>query len=324
MSQLELDGLTRRYGPVTALDHLSFRVGPGRVTGFLGPNGAGKTTAMRAVFGLTALDAGTVRWDGAPVTQAERRRFGYLPEERGLYPGMRAGEQLAYLARLHGLSPAAAAAAAIGWLERLAIADRAASKVESLSLGNQQRVQLASALVHNPDLLILDEPLSGLDPAGIDAVGEILASQARAGRCVLFSSHQLDLVEDLCEAVVIIDQGRVVAAGTVDELASRGQPRLLVRVAGDRDGGWARGLTGVTVSENDGGALRLALTPPADPQSVLRAAMAAGLVTEFAVTRQRLSEVFREAVSRRQDSQRAGGRPWRPAAGAAANSRTGA
>ena len=312
MSRLELDGLTRAYGSVTALDHLSFSVAAGQVTGFLGPNGAGKTTAMRAVFGLTDLDAGTVRWNGADVTMSDRRRFGYLPEERGLYPGMLAGEQLEYLGRLHGLSPAAAAAAAAGWLDRLGVANRAGSKVESLSLGNQQRVQLASALVHNPDLLILDEPLSGLDPAGIDAVGEVLASEARAGKCVLFSSHQLDLVEDLCESVVIIDRGRVVTSGTVDELTTAGPPRLVVRVAGDRDGAWARALGGVTVSENDGGALRLVLaaTGGADAQSVLRAAMAAGPVTEFAVRRRRLSEVFREAVSRR-----AGRRPA-PAVGA--------
>ena len=309
MSRLELDGLTRAYGTVTALDHLSFSVTSGQVTGFLGPNGAGKTTAMRAVFGLTALSAGTVRWNGAPVTRSDLRRFGYLPEERGLYPGMLVAEQLEYLGRLHGLAPAAAAAAAAGWLERLGIADRARSKVESLSLGNQQRVQLAGALVHNPELLILDEPLSGLDPAGIDAVGEVLASQARAGKCVLFSSHQLDLVEDLCESVVIINRGRVVASGSVDDLTTRGRPRLVVRVAGDRDGAWARGLAGVTVSENDGGALRLILASPAgtraaeggaaDPQSVLRAAMAAGPVTEFAVRRLRLSEVFREAVPAR-------------------------
>jgi len=210
---------------------------------------------------------------------------------------MLAAEQLEYLGRLHGLSPAAAATAATGWLERLGIAARAASKVESLSLGNQQRVQLASALVHNPDLLVLDEPLSGLDPEGIDAVGEVLASHARAGKCALFSSHQLDLVEDLCESVVIIDRGRLVTSGTVEDLATRGLPRLVVRVAGDRDGTWARGLSGVTVSENDGGALRLVLSEPADPQSVLRAAFAAGPVTEFVVQRRRLSEVFREAVA---------------------------
>jgi ABC-2 type transport system ATP-binding protein len=304
MPQLELDGLTRRYGSLTALDHLSFSVAPGKVTGFLGPNGAGKTTTMRAVFGLTALDAGAIRWNGAPVTQAQRRRFGYMPEERGLYPGMRIGEQVEYFGRLHKLTPAAATAGAAAWLERLGIADRAGDKVESLSQGNQQRVQLATALVHDPDLLILDEPLSGLDPAGIDAVAEVLTSQARAGKCVLLSSHQLDLVENLCESVVIIDHGRLVAAGQVDDLTTRGRRRLVVRVAGARDGAWARGLPGVTLSELDAGAVRLALDATADPQLVLRAAMAVGPVTEFAVRRRRLSEVFREEVS-----QRSGARP---------------
>jgi len=298
MPQLELDGLTRRYGSLTALDHLSFSVGPGKVTGFLGPNGAGKTTTMRAVFGLTALDAGTIRWNGTPVRQAQRSRFGYMPEERGLYPGMRVGEQVEYFGRLHKMSPAAAAAGAAAWLERLGVADRAGDKVESLSQGNQQRVQLATALVHDPDLLILDEPLSGLDPVGIDAVAGVLTGQARSGKCVLLSSHQLDLVENLCESVVIIDHGRLVAAGEVDDLTTRGKRRLVVRVAGDRDGDWARALPGVTLSELDGGAVRLVLDAAADPQLVLRAAMAAGPVTEFAVRRRRLSEVFREEVSK--------------------------
>jgi ABC-2 type transport system ATP-binding protein len=297
MCCLELSGLTRRYGPVVALDDLSFSVHPGQVTGFLGPNGAGKTTTMRAVFGLTTLDAGSVRWNGAAVRQADRRRFGYMPEERGLYPGMQVGEQLEYLGRLHGLSAAAAAAAAAGWLERLGIAGRARSKVESLSHGNQQRVQLAAALVHRPEMLILDEPLAGLDPAGIDAIGAVLAAQARAGLPVLFSSHQLDLVEDLCESVVIINRGRLVVTGKVDDLTTRGPQRLVVRVAGDRDGAWARGLRGATVSEIDRGSVRLVLGDKADSDSVLKAAMAAGRVTEFAVARRRLSEVFREALA---------------------------
>ncbi len=297
MPRLDLDGLTRRYGSVVALNDLSFSVSSGQVTGVLGPNGAGKTTAMRAVFGLTALEAGSIRWNGARVGQRERRRFGYMPEERGLYPGMLVGEQLEYMARLHGLAPAPATATAAGWLDRLGIADRAGDKVESLSQGNQQRVQLAAALVHNPDVLILDEPLAGLDPAGIDVVGEVLTSQARAGRCVLFSSHQLDLVEDLCESVVIIDHGRLVISGTVDDLTTRGRRRLVVRVAGDRDGAWARGLAGVTVSEIDRGAIRLVLDPSADTDWVLKAAMGAGRVTEFAVQRSRLSEVFREALA---------------------------
>ncbi len=294
---LELDGLTRRFGTLTALDDLSFSVPAGQVVGFLGPNGAGKTTAMRAVFGLTDLNAGTVRWNGAPVGQAERRRFGYMPEERGLYPAMLVSEQLEYLGRLHGLSGPAAAKATATWLDRLGVADRARSKVEALSHGNQQRVQLAAALVHGPELLVLDEPLAGLDPAGIDAIGEVLVEQTRQGCCVLFSSHQLDQVEDLCEAVTIIDHGRLVVTGRVDELATSGPRRLVVRVEGDRDASWARALAGVTISEIDGGAARFVLDESVDSESVLKAAMDAGRVTEFVFERRRLSEVFRGAMT---------------------------
>jgi ABC-2 type transport system ATP-binding protein len=294
---LELQGLTRRFGAVTALDGLSFSVPTGRVVGFLGPNGAGKTTAMRAIFGLTDLGAGSVRWNGEPLGQAQRRRFGYMPEERGLYPGMQVGEQLQYLGRLHGLDGAEAAAAAHRWLERLGVVDRVHDKVESLSHGNQQRVQLAAALVHDPELLVLDEPLAGLDPTGIDVIGEVLVEQAHGGRGVLFSSHQLDLVENLCEDVVIIDHGRLVAAGSVDELATSGPRRLVVRVEGDRQGRWAQGLSGVEISEVAGGVVRLVLEESVDTQALLRKAMQAGRVSEFGIERRRLSEVFREALA---------------------------
>ena len=286
--ELEIDGLRRRYGTVTALDGLSFGVPAGQVFGFLGPNGAGKTTTMRAIFGLTALDAGEIRWRGQPVDEAARRTFGYMPEERGLYPAMSLFDQVEYFARLHGMDAAAATKAAWHWIDRLGLSGRGRDRIDALSHGNQQRAQLAVALVHDPELLVLDEPFSGLDPGGIDDMSSILAERAAAGVTVLFSSHQLDLVEDLCTAVVIIDRGRLVTAGSVDDLATRGRPRLVVRVAGDRDGAWARGLAGVTVSENDGGALRLVLAPAAgapatgvpgtDSQSVLRAAMAAGPV----------------------------------------------
>jgi ABC-2 type transport system ATP-binding protein len=293
---LQLEGLRRAYGPITALDDLSFDVPSGQVVGFLGPNGAGKTTTMRAIFGLTDLDAGQVLWNGSPVTQMERRRFGYMPEERGLYPGMHVGEQVDYLGRLHGLSTSAASKATTTWLERLDIADRRDAKVETLSHGNQQRVQLAAALAHDPELLVLDEPLSGLDPTGIEAIGRVLVDQARAGCCVLISSHQLDLVEDLCDRVTIIDHGRLVASGTVDELETRGARRLEVRIEGERTGSWARSLPGVTVSEVSGGAVRLILEESVDSDGVLQAAMRAGRVTEFSFARRRLSEVFREAL----------------------------
>src|ERR1700722_14548365 len=278
---LELDGLTRRFGDVVALDGLSFTVPTGQVFGFLGPNGAGKTTAMRAVFELVGLDAGSVRWNGATVTSRDRRRFGYMPEERGLYPGMVVVEQIEYLARLHGVAPGQARTAAMRWLEKLGVAERSTSKLEELSLGNQQRVQLAAALVHEPELLVLDEPLSGLDPVGIDAVSAVLVEEAAAGRGVLFSSHQIDLVEDLCQSVAIIDHGRLVAQGTVEDLTTSGRRRLVVKVAGDFTGAWARALPGVTVSRVEGGAVRLVLDDATDPQTVLAVAMAAGPVEQF-------------------------------------------
>jgi ABC-2 type transport system ATP-binding protein len=252
---------------------------------------------MRTVFGLTDLDAGEVRWRDRAVGPADRRRFGYMPEERGLYPGMLVGEQLEYLGRLHGMSRNDAREAARTWLERLGVADKVAGKVETLSHGNQQRIQLAAALVHGAELLLLDEPLAGLDPPGIDAIAGVLAEQAAAGCCVLFSSHQLDQVEDLCESVIIIDHGHLVASGRVDDLTTSGARRLVVRVAEDRDGIWARDLPGVTTSEIVGGEARLVLDPGTDSDSVLRAAMAAGRVTEFTFARRRLSEVFREALS---------------------------
>ena len=293
---LTLEGLCRRYGAVTALDALSFSVPPGQVMGFLGPNGAGKTTTMRAIFGLTDLDGGSVRWHGELVGPAQRRRFGYMPEERGLYPSMLVGEHVEYLGRLHGMTAADAAASTRTWLERLEIADRAGSRVEALSHGNQQRAQLAAALVHAPEVLVLDEPLAGLDPTGIDAIGTVLVERARAGCCVLFSSHQLDLVENLCDSVTIIDHGRLLVTGAVDELTGSGAQRLVVRVEGDRDGTWARRLSGVAVSEVDAGAVRMVLDPSTDTDTVLKAAMATGKVSEFVVERRRLSEVFREAL----------------------------
>jgi len=294
---LQLEDLSRRFGERVALDHLSFEVAAGQVVGFLGPNGAGKTTTMRAIFDLTDLDSGTITWSGTAVDQAQRRRFGYMPEERGLYPSMLVGEQLQYLGKLHGLSPRVAASATATWLERLGLADRAVSKVESLSHGNQQRVQLAAALLHGPELLILDEPLAGLDPSGIDVIGDVLAEQARAGCCVLFSSHQLDQVEDLCESVVIIDHGHLVVAGRVDDLATSGPRRLVVRIEGERSASWLDGVAGIEISEVRGGDVRLVLDATVDSNTILELARKAGRVTKFVFERRRLSELFREAVA---------------------------
>ena len=293
---LVAEGLRRRFGDVVALDGLSLQVGAGEVLGFLGPNGSGKTTALRSILGISEPDAGTVTWNGAPVDSKARRKFGYLPEERGLYPGMKLGEQLAYFATLYGCEREQAKKAAHEWLERLGLGERVDDKVDALSLGNQQRVQLAAALVHRPEVLVLDEPFSGLDPISIENVGAILREQADSGVAVVFSSHQLDLVEDYCERVTIVAKGTVVAEGDIDELRRGGEPRLVVEIAGDKTGAWANRLKGAKVVDNASGRLRLQLGKTADAQAVLAAAQKRGAVVEFRYEQRKLSEVFREAV----------------------------
>jgi ABC-2 type transport system ATP-binding protein len=289
---LELRELARRYGDVVALDGVSFSVEAGQMFGFVGPNGAGKTTTMRIILGVLAADRGEVLFRGAPVDFETRRRFGYMPEERGLYPKMRVRDQLVYLARLHGHDDPAAAD---GWIERLGLTERAGDRVETLSLGNQQRVQLAAALVHEPELLVLDEPFSGLDPVGVDVLSGVLADYASRGVPVVFSSHQLELVERLCEAVAIIKDGRLVASGNVEELRDRGADERRVRVevqsAGDD---WVP--AGAEVVDRGPRGLLIALDG-LGPDAVLDAARSAGTVTYFALERPTLTDLFRQVVA---------------------------
>jgi ABC-2 type transport system ATP-binding protein len=294
---LEILDLAKRYGAVTALDGASFTATPGRIVGFLGPNGAGKTTTMRCIFGLAQPDRGEVRWAGTPVDRDTRLRFGYMPEQRGLYPRMRVGEQVSYFAQQHGLSGRDAGAATTRWLERMGLGDRAKSKLEELSHGNQQRIQLAVALVHDPELLVLDEPFSGLDPIGIATMTEVVKERAAAGVGVVFSSHQLDLVEDVCEDVVIIAKGRIVAAGPIDELkAASGRRHLEVAVAGS-DGRWLDAIPGLTVLDRDGDRVRLLVGDDLELEALLARAAAAGEVRRFAYEPPKLSELFMEAIA---------------------------
>jgi ABC-2 type transport system ATP-binding protein len=293
---LELRGLTRRYGDVLALDEVSFTVGEGQMFGFIGPNGAGKTTAMRIILGVLEPNGGEVRWRGRLMDDEIRRRVGYMPEERGLYQKMRVRDQLEYFARLHGLSPGDARDATAYWTERLGIAERAGDRVEALSLGNQQRVQLAAALVHGPELLVLDEPFSGLDPVGVDALAGILAEQAAGGVPVLFSSHQLALVEQICEAVAIINRGRLVATGSVAELrASDGRRRYQIEVSG-APADWADRLAAAHVIDKANGWVVVELEAGSDEQAVLDVARSVGRVTHFSAVEPTLTELFRQAV----------------------------
>ena len=292
---LSLIDLSKRYGDVIALDGASFDVPPGRIVGFLGPNGAGKTTAMRCVFGLVRPDSGVVRWNGGEVTEEDRLRFGYMPEERGLYPKMRVREQLTYLGRLSGLSGSAAATGADRWLHRLGLEDRAQAKVEDLSHGNQQRVQLAAALVHDPEVVVLDEPFAGLDPLGVDSLAVTLSEIAHRGAAIVFSSHQLDLVEDVCDDVAIIDRGRVVLTGGLDALKSASAYRRLDIVV---DGNaWVPEIAEVNIA-NGQGRHHCIVDRNAPIEAILAEARSAGEITRFSFSPPTLSDLFREAVGR--------------------------
>ncbi|GAA1795119.1 ABC transporter ATP-binding protein [Agromyces lapidis] len=292
---LELNDVTKRYGERLALDAVSFSVGDGRLTGFVGGNGAGKTTTMRIILGVLAADGGSVSLDGATLTAADRRRFGYMPEERGLYPKMKVLEQAVYLARLHGWAPAAARRNASELLDRLGLGERFDDTIESLSLGNQQRAQIAAALVHHPEVLVLDEPFSGLDPIAVETVQGVLADAAAGGVPVLFSSHQLDIVERLCDDLVIIAGGRIAASGARDALrAEHGSERWELLTDGDT--GWLRERAGITVAEFDGGWAVFEAESDAARQAVLAEAVSRGEVVSFTREHTTLAQIFKEVV----------------------------
>ena len=293
---LVVDGLTKSFAGHVALQGASFEARPGRIVGFLGPNGAGKTTTMRCILGLLQPDAGQVTWNGEPVSSQTRLAFGYMPEERGLYPKMKVADQLAYFGRLSGMSSADATAAAASWLDRLGLADRSRATVEQLSHGNKQRVQLAASLVHSPTLAVLDEPFSGLDPLGTDALSAELRTLAAQGTTIVFSSHQLDLVEDLCEDVVIIAAGKVVLDGAIRELRARSSHRYLdIEMAGNRND-LARAFSEFEVVSSGDGRLRLRLDDTTPLEPLIHRAGELGRVRQFAYTPPNLSEVFREVV----------------------------
>jgi ABC-2 type transport system ATP-binding protein len=295
---LRLDGLRKRFGDVAALDGCSFDVAPGQMLGFLGPNGAGKTTAMRSVFGLVRPDQGRVTWHDHPVSQRVRRTFGYMPEERGLYPKMRVREQVVYFGRIHGLERDDAEAAADRWLEVFELADRRDSKLEELSHGNQQRAQLIVALIHDPPVLVLDEPFSGLDPIASHTMANVLRERAHEGAAVLFSSHQLDVVEGLCEDVVIINDGKVILSGEVNRIRAESPHRYLdVVFEGPFDHSWTGRLRRARVVDDRSDGARLLIDDRADVNALADTASTAGAISQFVVEPPPLSEIFRGVVA---------------------------
>ncbi|MEV7423371.1 MULTISPECIES: ABC transporter ATP-binding protein [unclassified Streptomyces] len=300
--------MSKRFGSQQALDSLTLTVRPGEISGFVGGNGAGKTTAMRIGVGVLAPDRGQVLWGEAPVGRLESARFGYMPEERGLYPRMTVARQLVYLGELHGLSRADAREAMLRWTERLRITQHRDKRVNTLSLGNQQRVQLAAALVHDPEVLVLDEPFSGLDPLAVDDMSDVLRDKAALGVPVLFSSHQLDLVEQLCDRVAIVRAGRRVACGSLAELRpaqASGQVYVEVEGAGED---WPAGCPAAAGFKAHQQGVLVDLAAGRSENDLLVEAVRHGTVREMRRHVPSLAELFRDLVE-------PGGDPPAPDAG---------
>ncbi|ASN38309.1 ABC transporter ATP-binding protein [Arthrobacter sp. 7749] len=291
---LEVKNLTRRFGDRVVLNDVSFSVPANGMTGFVGANGAGKTTTMRIIMGVLKSHAGSVYFNGTQIVDADRARFGYMPEERGLYPKQQVLDQLQYLGQLHGMSRGDARTEALDLLDRFGIADRIKDKLESLSLGNQQRVQVAASLMHHPTALVLDEPFSGLDPLAVDSMTSLLAERAATGVPILFSSHQLDLIDQLCDNLVVLADGKIVASGSAAELRARASAKHVVVTP--PDAGWLREQPGVTVLDVAGPRALVEFSDEVTAQRILRTAVDRGAVTEFAPQRPSLAEIYREVI----------------------------
>jgi ABC-2 type transport system ATP-binding protein len=297
---LQIVDLRKRFGEVVALDGISFGVEPGQVFGFLGANGAGKTTAMRIVLDIIRADSGAVTWKGTPVAQVPRRAFGYLPEERGLYPRMQVLEQLAFFAGLYGIPRKKAEAEARAWLARFRVPEYATRRAEELSKGNQQKVQFIAAVLHDPDVLIMDEPFSGLDPVNVALLKAAFLEMRDRGKTLIFSTHQMEMVEELCDAVTIVDRGRLVANGPTAEVRrSIGKRMVRLGVSGDADLPWLAEVDGVRVVRNGRDYSDLQVAADRDPESLLAEALRRGeRITRFEIADPSLEQVFMELVGR--------------------------
>lgn len=296
MSGLKVQGLSKRFGEVQALEDVSLSVSPGEIYGFVGSNGAGKSTTMRITLGVLSADKGEVYVDDQPIDDDLRRRIGYMPEERGLYDKEKIADQLTFIGKLYGMSSKASADSAHELLERLGLSDRKDDKLETLSLGNQQRVQLAASLIHDPDILVLDEPFSGLDPVAVSVMSEMLQEKASKGAAVLFSSHQLDLVQRLCDRVGIINGGRMKAEGSVHDLRTAGPVVYEVRADAPAEF-WVP--EGAQVLGRDGDAVLVGVQQESDlnDQAILHAALAHASVHSFGRKIPDLTELFKEVVT---------------------------
>jgi len=300
---LEIDHVTKRFGATTALDGLTFEVARGEVFGFLGANGAGKTTTMRICLGIVRADAGEIRWEGRPTADLPRRTWGYLPEERGLYPRMGVLDQLVYFGSLYGETPDRARRDALAWLARFRIPDYADRRAEELSKGNQQKVQFIAAILHDPEVLLMDEPFTGLDPVNLVLLREAFMELRDRGRTLIFSTHQMEMAEAMCESVAIVDHGRLVAGGLVRDLKrASGRRTLHLALEDDPAPSWLATLPGVEAVRRDAGDAELELLPEADPAAILAVVLSHGVsVRRFDLGEPSLEALFIEHVGRPSD-----------------------
>ncbi len=297
---LVIDGVSKRFGEVQALDGISFEIEPGQVFGLLGANGAGKTTAMRIILDILRPDSGSIVWDGRPNTDLPHAVWGYLPEERGLYAKMTVLDQLVFFARLHGVARKIARDEAFGWLERFRIPEYANRRAEQLSKGNQQKIQFIAAILHDPQVLLLDEPFTGLDPINAALLKEAFLELRDRGKTLVFSTHQMEQVEELCDSIVIFDRGRVVAGGTVrDVRRSTGRQVVRLAVEGDPQIAWLEEIRGVRVGRRGRDYVEAEVSAGADPEAVLREALKRGCrVRQFEIADPSLESIFIERVGR--------------------------
>jgi ABC-2 type transport system ATP-binding protein len=303
---LIIDSVSKRFGEVLALDDVSLEIKPGEIFGFLGANGAGKTTAMRIVLDILRPDSGTVAWNGLPNTEVSRGTWGYLPEERGLYAKMKVLDQLVFFAKLHGVKPKEAARETREWLERFRIPEYADRRAEQLSKGNQQKIQFIAAILHDPQVLLMDEPFTGLDPINVALLKEAFLEMKDRGKTIIFSTHQMETVEEMCQSIAILDRGRVVVGGAVrDVRRSTGRQVVRLAVDGDSELAWLGTLDGVRVSRRGQDYTEAEVAPGHDPEVVLRAAIERKCrVLHFEIADPSLEEIFIEHVGQIDASER--------------------
>jgi ABC-2 type transport system ATP-binding protein len=294
MSIVELEGISKSYDKKVAVENLSLRIEPGTMFGLLGPNGSGKTSSIRMMIGITRPDAGTVKLFGEPFHRKNLARVGYLPEERGLYKKMHVLDQLVFLGQLHGLSESDAKKRALAWCERLEITEAIPKKTEELSKGMQQKIQFIATLLHEPELIIMDEPFSGLDPVNASLMQDTLMNLRRDGKAILFSTHRMDQVEKMCDAICVISGGKQVLAGGMREIKQR-YPNNRVKIEFEGSDAFLQHPS-VASAKSWGSHAEITLKDGDDAQALLAAALQVAKILRFEVTEPTLEEIFIETV----------------------------